>query len=123
MNREERSHTRVLIVEDDEAMSVALRDGFGFEGYEVLYAGDGISALEMVEKKSPHIVILDVGQADASVVIGSDGEACVIDAGRFPAPTSSHGRLETTWTGGSSRPWTRTTSGTTLEGPGVRLPR
>ena len=26
---------RVLIVEDDDAMSTALRDGFGFEGWEV----------------------------------------------------------------------------------------
>ncbi|HMB55310.1 MAG TPA: hypothetical protein VKU40_18470, partial [Thermoanaerobaculia bacterium] len=32
---------RVLIVEDDDSMSVALRDGFGYEGYEVTLAHDG----------------------------------------------------------------------------------
>ncbi len=32
---------RVLIVEDDEAMSVALRDGFQYEGYAVTLARDG----------------------------------------------------------------------------------
>jgi len=35
----------VLIVEDDEAMSVALRDGFASEGYTVRAARDGEAAL------------------------------------------------------------------------------
>ena len=33
---------KVLIIEDDEAMAVALRDGFAYEGYEVGLAQDGI---------------------------------------------------------------------------------
>ena len=51
---------RVLIVEDDEAMAVALRDGFGFEGYEVSLAHDGDEALRMATGESRDLVILDV---------------------------------------------------------------
>ena len=32
---------KVLIVEDDEAMSTALRDGFEYEGFSVIVARDG----------------------------------------------------------------------------------
>lgn len=51
---------RVLIVEDEEAMGVALRDGFKYEGYEVSLVTDGERALANVRNGNPHIVILDV---------------------------------------------------------------
>ncbi|MCB1037489.1 MAG: response regulator transcription factor, partial [Acidobacteria bacterium] len=51
---------RVLIVEDDEAMSVALRDGFTFEGYEVSVARNGEAGLAAAEAESPDLMILDV---------------------------------------------------------------
>lgn len=53
---------RVLIVEDDEAMSVALRDGFEYEGYEVILATDGESGLERASsaESAPDLIILDV---------------------------------------------------------------
>ena len=38
---------QVLIVEDDEAMSVALRDGFAYEGYAVEMARDGEEGLRL----------------------------------------------------------------------------
>ena len=50
----------VLIVEDDESMSVALRDGFGFEGYEVRLAKDGEAGLREARRDPPDLVILDV---------------------------------------------------------------
>lgn len=51
---------RVLIVEDEEAMGVALRDGFQYEGYEVSLVTDGGRALDQVRQNDPHIVVLDV---------------------------------------------------------------
>ncbi len=51
---------RVLIVEDDEAMAAALRDGFTFEGYDVALAKDGAAGLRMATEGAPDIVILDV---------------------------------------------------------------
>ena len=51
---------KVLIVEDDEAMSVALRDGFLYEGFTVIEAGDGESALQLAAQQSPELILLDV---------------------------------------------------------------
>jgi len=51
---------KVLIVEDDEAMAVALRDGFEYEGYEVTLARDGAEGMEMSSTGSPDLIILDV---------------------------------------------------------------
>jgi DNA-binding response OmpR family regulator len=51
---------KVLIVEDDQAMAVALRDGFTYEGYSVHVARDGTSGLRMAEERSHDLVILDV---------------------------------------------------------------
>ncbi|HEX5759056.1 MAG TPA: response regulator transcription factor [Thermoanaerobaculia bacterium] len=50
----------VLIVEDDEAMSVALRDGFEYEGYSVTLAKDGEAGLELATAGTPDLVVLDV---------------------------------------------------------------
>lgn len=50
----------VLIVEDDEALSVALRDGFEYDGYSVLLAGDGITGLSLASEKHPDLIILDI---------------------------------------------------------------
>jgi DNA-binding response OmpR family regulator len=50
----------VLIVEDDEAMSVALRDGFASEGYSVRAARDGEAGLRSAQGEPPDLMILDV---------------------------------------------------------------
>ncbi len=52
--------TRVLVVEDDEAMAVALRDGFTYEGHEVTVARDGEEGLRMARESDPDLMILDV---------------------------------------------------------------
>jgi len=52
--------TKVLVVEDDEAMAVALRDGFSYEGYEVELARDGETGLAMAAETTPDLMILDV---------------------------------------------------------------
>jgi DNA-binding response OmpR family regulator len=51
---------KVLIVEDDQAMAVALRDGFTYEGYAVHVARDGAAGLRMAEERGHDLVILDV---------------------------------------------------------------
>ncbi|MBW2277927.1 MAG: response regulator transcription factor [Deltaproteobacteria bacterium] len=51
---------KVLIVEDDEAMAVALHDGFNYEGYDVKMANDGATGLQMATEGSHDLVILDV---------------------------------------------------------------
>ena len=51
---------KVLIVEDDESMAVALRDGFECEGYATALARDGVAGLRMAVEESPDLVVLDV---------------------------------------------------------------
>jgi len=52
--------SRILLVEDDEAMAVALQDGFSYEGHEVIRAADGEEGLTMAQQQQPEILILDV---------------------------------------------------------------
>jgi two-component system alkaline phosphatase synthesis response regulator PhoP len=51
---------KVLIVEDDEAMAVALRDGFDYEGYEVATARDGVAGLERAARGGCDLIVLDI---------------------------------------------------------------
>lgn len=52
---------RILIVEDDESISMGLRMNLEAEGYEVRLAEDGETALELVRSLEPlDLVILDV---------------------------------------------------------------
>jgi len=51
---------KVLIVEDDEAMATALRDGFSYEGYDVSVARDGQAGLKLAGEGTPDVIILDV---------------------------------------------------------------
>jgi DNA-binding response OmpR family regulator len=51
---------KILIVEDDAAMSVALRDGFEFERYHVEMAADGEEGLRIANRGDHDLMILDV---------------------------------------------------------------
>lgn len=51
---------KVLIVEDDQAMAVALSDGFTYEGFAVQVARDGQAGLRIASEKEVDLVILDV---------------------------------------------------------------
>ena len=57
---QDNARRQVLIVEDDEAMAIALRDGFEYEGYEVTLARDGVEGMELATHNSPDLIILDV---------------------------------------------------------------
>jgi DNA-binding response OmpR family regulator len=52
--------SRVLIVEDDASMAIALRDGFEFEGYSVTMAKDGATGFRLATEKDLDVIILDV---------------------------------------------------------------
>ena len=51
--------TTILVVEDDVALCNLLRTHLEAEGYAVLQAFDGLTALTMVEQQQPHLIILD----------------------------------------------------------------
>lgn len=52
--------SKVLIVEDDLAIAVALRDGFEYEGWTVVAADDGTMALSLAADSTLDLLILDV---------------------------------------------------------------
>ncbi|MCU1348865.1 MAG: OmpR family response regulator [Acidobacteria bacterium] len=52
--------TRILIVEDDPAMAVALRDGFEFEQYQVEMATDGLEGARLANAGGFDLIVLDV---------------------------------------------------------------
>jgi two-component system, OmpR family, response regulator MprA len=54
------SSARVLVVDDDPAVLSGLRRVFSLEGYEVMTAVDGESALTLARGAAPDLVILDV---------------------------------------------------------------
>jgi DNA-binding response OmpR family regulator len=56
---EETSVATILVVEDDVALSNLLRSHLEAEGYTVLQAFDGPSALTTVEQMRPHLILLD----------------------------------------------------------------
>ncbi|HEV8657160.1 MAG TPA: response regulator transcription factor [Thermoanaerobaculia bacterium] len=51
---------KMLVVEDDAAMSVALRDGFEFEKYAVDMAADGEEGMRLAARSRYDVIILDV---------------------------------------------------------------
>ena len=51
---------RVLVVEDDSAMAVALQDGFSYEGFDVDVASDGSKGLRLANEGNPDVIVLDV---------------------------------------------------------------
>jgi type II secretory ATPase GspE/PulE/Tfp pilus assembly ATPase PilB-like protein/CheY-like chemotaxis protein len=53
-------HATVLLVEDEEPLRRVLRDLLEREGFNVLEAGDGVLALDAVDRGAPDIVVLDL---------------------------------------------------------------
>lgn len=51
---------KILLVEDDEALRFIVKDNLGQHNYEVLAAADGREALELFDKNSFDLIILDV---------------------------------------------------------------
>jgi two-component system, chemotaxis family, chemotaxis protein CheY len=51
---------RVLVVDDEDTIRLAVADAFEFEGYQVFTAGNGLEALESIRASPPHVVVLDL---------------------------------------------------------------
>ena len=51
---------RILIVEDEHAMRVALRDILESEGYRAQTAADGVAGLQLAVAEKPDLILLDV---------------------------------------------------------------
>jgi len=52
--------SRVLIVDDEPGIVLALKDELLFEGFEVDSASDGLAALEKVREFNPDVMLLDL---------------------------------------------------------------
>lgn len=50
----------VLLVEDDVTLAETIKYNLEREGYTVLYAGDGMLALEIARREQPDILVLDI---------------------------------------------------------------
>ena len=57
---------RILLVEDDRVLLRTLAIGLRAEGYDVLVAADGRTALDACREDDPDLVILDLGLPDLS---------------------------------------------------------
>ena len=53
------AQTRILVVEDEEALATLLDYNLGKEGFDVAVAGDGEEALLKIEEDVPDLIILD----------------------------------------------------------------
>ena len=51
---------KILIIEDEAAVRIALADNLKVEGYEVIACEDGFKGLEEYKNQNPDLVILDV---------------------------------------------------------------
>ena len=58
---------KILVVDDEAIMRDSLRDWLTDAGYDVLTAGNGAEALEIIRKEKPGVAVIDL------VLPGSDG--------------------------------------------------
>jgi diguanylate cyclase (GGDEF)-like protein len=57
---EAQSRPRILVVDDDEDIARFVEMNLLMEGFDVVVAHDGLSALEMVRRTAPDLVVLDL---------------------------------------------------------------
>lgn len=55
---------RILIVEDDDSLRVALADALAGLGYEIIEAGTGVEAYALATQQLPDLILLDLGLPD-----------------------------------------------------------
>lgn len=74
--------SKILIIEDEQAVVRALQDAFEHHGYAVMVAGDGDAGIQLAHSERPDLILLDV------MLPGKDGfEVCrSLRAGGFSTP-------------------------------------
>jgi len=50
----------ILVVDDDEAIRRIVQDVLEWEGYRVEVAGDGLEALDSIDRSPPSLILLDM---------------------------------------------------------------
>ncbi len=73
--------TRILIVEDEPAITRVVTDVLEADGYEVVSAATGAEATELLEKARPDLVILDLLLPDSDGLV-----LCSEISARWPGP-------------------------------------
>ena len=53
-------HKTVLVVEDDPGLREVIAEILLLDGYEVLTAGDGLEAIEVLRERQPSVILLDM---------------------------------------------------------------
>lgn len=51
---------RILVIEDEPSLSMAIRDELEFEGFEASVVEDGLQGLDRILKDAPDLVVLDL---------------------------------------------------------------
>jgi len=51
---------RILVIEDEPSLSMAIRDELQFEGFEASVVEDGVQGLDRILKDAPDLVVLDL---------------------------------------------------------------
>jgi DNA-binding response OmpR family regulator len=54
------AHYKILVVDDDKTITDLIRRYVEKDGYQTLIAGDGLQALELIRRKHPDLVVLDL---------------------------------------------------------------
>lgn len=60
------NQTQILLIEDDQAVAQAVRDGLMQEGYRVTWRNKGGEGVAFAQRSQPHLLILDVRLPDGS---------------------------------------------------------
>jgi len=64
--KKEKPKTKILAVDDEEAVVLLLHEFFSRRNYEVIKAYSGKEAIELVKKEKPQVVLLDIRMEDMS---------------------------------------------------------
>ncbi len=57
-------HNRIFVIEDDPGIAAFLKSTISAEGYDVLVASNGKTALQMISSHCPDCILLDLGLPD-----------------------------------------------------------